>query len=911
VALMAHRSVIQCAGLATDPSPLLPADGGGLRLADNVIIDRPGSARQRPCFAGGTYVSTTARPRSMHCFRGLENAIIVSECNPDRTSGWALRRGTTGVAITTPTDGAEPLSFNSRVQFAEARDNAYSTSLAGLIKLTDSVGPATLAGMHEAPSGQLELFASGADVALPTASAVAYRWCFRKIDANGVVTRSAPSPWQSISNTTGSTRNVRLFIPLVKNVADGDQIEVYRTYSLSPATSVPSDMLYLARTQTVNTADVVLGRMTVIDWTADDDLGVELYTNPTREGLLKANGRPPASYTLAQWASCMWFGRTQGPGTCILRIAEVVGLYASGAVTGLLYSVRAGISTTNGSAILTGFANTDEIAVGMLVQGVGIPFVTPTKVLSKTATTVTLTANATVTGTDSYSFYDGLTIDGTNFWATSGTGAGSELSFEAVVGDNAATARNLAYALSIANLSLFAYAIEDPFGDGAVGTVVIRESNLNGGTFAVTSTRTSALQYGLNTSGGILVEQDARANGLAYSKLDEPEHVPELNYLTVGSESHPIVALTPLRTALLVWKADGLYRVTGSGPDNWRVDLLDSSCRVLNDQCVDVIDDMAIAWTTSGVVMADESGAQSISEGLIDFQLRPSAQRVLDGDLCDAWVKACQAEGFVLVAAPQEDDAPRAPSILYCYVPLTRAWSRWDLPAFCAVESSRNGGFFLADDRNDRWNLRQMAEPTATFQGHEGSFLISSVTVADTTVEFAIADAGNWTPQVGDWLNTSTEFRSITDVTDDGTTYTVTIDEAFTASTALGLTAYEAIISRVQWQAQTAGSPAVDAFWREIHIALDWSEFVPVENDPADATMLVGASSNVALEVQTETWTMARAAYPSTDARVMAPRATARASHVYPYIETRDFKLPWRVIGMSLVYETTSERTRR
>jgi hypothetical protein len=64
--------------------------------------------------------------------------------------------------------------------------------------------------------------------------------------------------------------------------------------------------------------------------------------------------------------------------------------------------VVASVGTTNGSAVLTGFSSTANILVGMAVSGSGIP--AGTRVLSKTATTVTLSRNCTATSSVTVTF---------------------------------------------------------------------------------------------------------------------------------------------------------------------------------------------------------------------------------------------------------------------------------------------------------------------------------------------------------------------------------------------------------------------------------------------------------------------------------------------------------------------------
>ncbi|WP_236607807.1 hypothetical protein [Sandaracinus amylolyticus] len=63
--------------------------------------------------------------------------------------------------------------------------------------------------------------------------------------------------------------------------------------------------------------------------------------------------------------------------------------------------------------------------------------------------------------------------------------------------------------------------------------------------------------------------------------------------------------------------------------------------------------------------------------------------------------------------------------------------------------------------------------------------------------------------------------------------------------------------------------------------------------------------------VETLEWPGVRAPNPSDDARALTPREVARCAHFYPYVETSDIGLDWRILGVAVVLEASSERTRR
>src|SRR5690606_35376856 len=92
----------------------------------------------------------------------------------------------------------------------------------------------------------------------------------------------------------------------------------------------------------------------------------------------------------------------------------------------------------------------------------------------------------------------------------------------------------------------------------------------NGGdAFDVDASRPAAFR----PTGDSLESNDGkRPARLWYSKPDEPEAFPPVNFIDIGDAESRILDLTALDDVLLVWKDDGLFRVTGAPPNGWVVD---------------------------------------------------------------------------------------------------------------------------------------------------------------------------------------------------------------------------------------------------------------------------------------------------------------------------------------------------
>lgn len=114
------------------------------------------------------------------------------------------------------------------------------------------------------------------------------------------------------------------------------------------------------------------------------------------------------------------------------------------------------------------------------------------------------------------------------------------------------------------------------------------------------------------TSDSVSSTNSVKPNRVYYSKFNQPDAVPALNYFDIGPEDKEILRIFPLRTTLFVFKQDGLYRLSGQSAP-FQVQLFDSSCILIAPDTVDVTDNTVFGWTTKGIATITESGTSEIS----------------------------------------------------------------------------------------------------------------------------------------------------------------------------------------------------------------------------------------------------------------------------------------------------------
>lgn len=937
---MAVDSPVALVGLATDVNPHAAGRRGALRIASDVVIDRPSMARCRPGFdLSAEKTGTAYEPVSLK--RYASTTWVVTK------SGSTFRVETPAATLT---GAATPPSYDrSAPRWLEARENLYLGVSTGLKKIESAAATALGdAGMDVAFVNAIDFTASGTGP-IAANDTWAYRLIGVKKDTHDYVRRSVPSVRMLGFDTGGgAVDSQRIYF---SGLAAGDKVEGYRTRTVNGLGAIPSTDHYLAWTYVITSTDVTNKYfVSPVDVLANDDLGAAAYTNPSREGIANGKVAPPIAAQLALFEGCAWYGDTISKHRLIASILDVGGSLSTYRTdTGLQCRRFAGDFTLD-SPNITNVASITGLVVGMALTDTthsggptqdGTYIKANTKIQSISGAgpyTVVMDTNASATGAaQNADACDVVLVNGVEFYAFRdgvvyavdyGVGVAPRCFIVSTAADYStrvgATAaffwRAVTYESITGSLGVRCRVIGDAdYNNGQAGQVAFEEVGLGGSAFTLSCpTRPLAWSPQLGTAESS--SNDTRPGRLWWSDPQEPEAVPLLNYVDIGSQVDPILALTPLAGAMLVWKRDGLFRVSGTAPDGWRVDQLNASLRLIRPECVDVMGGVAYAWTNEGVVSVSASGdVRSISAGLIDAELEVRARQVLDaegsGDVTHGCYLACiRSRRLVLVGVPaaQGDDVAGS---AYCWSAATEAWSTWGIKARCAAYDAPTEKLYLGHG-SQTWEVRVLAGPVEDGRGYDRRFSPSgwTATAGSTTIVLTTAQAGQWVPKRGDWIaveiggTTVHYLRVLSAVL--ATDWTLVVDTAFPSGSVTKRDAYEGIVSTLEWQAQGFGgaSPTFGGLWRELHLHLAG---VPTVIANIKTQIGIGARGDLAASATRVTATTPRPTVLSRPIRAAVSRQVARAQHFYPSVEINEFSWPWLVTGLGYVLEGTSERVRR
>lgn len=186
-------------------------------------------------------------------------------------------------------------------------------------------------------------------------------------------------------------------------------------------------------------------------------------------------------------------------------------------------------------------------------------------------------------------------------------------------------------------------------------------------------------------------DNEEQRHRVYYSKLQEPEAVPILNFIDVGANDKSILRIFPLRDSLFVFKEDGLYRISGEVAP-FTLALFDSSCILLASDSLDVSNNQIYGWTTQGISIITESGVNIISRP-IDIDVLKIA--TYPNFKTATWGIGYESDTSYTVYTTNDPIDINA-TIGYRYSSLTSTWTTIDKTAISGLNKSTDDLLYLS-----------------------------------------------------------------------------------------------------------------------------------------------------------------------------------------------------------------------
>ena len=714
---------LEARGLWTDPNELTTPQGALLE-ALNVRIKRANVVEPRPGFVAETMEGPTAPAwnalpwmRSLYVATG-DGLWRHLDDDGDVDDGEVLAGGASLVLSQDTARGA-PMGRNY-----------YVVTDAGVYRITE---PGSLvAVLSGIPQGSPPLAALVTGSGLDNAEAVSIRVVFADT-VNGQLMLGAPSEPVRVENNSGSAKGISLSIGLPDGVTAGMRIQVYRTLAV-PVADPTGDEMALAQEYVVTSGDVTAGFATVTLMLVPEVLGASLYTNETQEGILQANAVPPRAKAIAWFHQMAFYGDIGPTGDEIITGTSM----ASGDGVGGVSEIFSG-TTVMGSPVVTFVAGPvfqvgNYVSAGPQAALGAAPIQALSRVLSSTATSVTLDKNATSSTTTNLYVLGVLDVDGEEFIngysdpANRQFGSWTDLivlvdlhtDLTLAVGDVNATVTDI--------VLRGASAFDVSYVSAAPGI-------LFAGLWDEVPTESTP-------------DTEAYPARLMWSKIDQPEAVPTLNFVDIGDYRQPIMALAPTRDSLFVLKADGVWRVTGDTPETLRVEAYDSTLHLLHRRACDTHENAVWAWTTQGIVSITEAGTERVGSPIANLAANP-AEAILAAPFTigGIFLASCTQQRCVLVGIQESNESDSPTGFVCVYESESGAWARWATAGYPwrgAAESSGQivivGGEEGADVGTQGATRDRLEDVTVTTESGVLTYTITGLDGADAVG--ALVDRG-------------------------------------------------------------------------------------------------------------------------------------------------------------------------
>lgn len=678
---MAKGLDLKIKGLYLNPNNLSEVPPGALMVADNIVVDKDSVAESRrgQDFYGDTLTGTIG---SMFNYK---DTIIVQHdgtlsYDSDGAGTWVAYSGT-----------YNPHGELERMKSTQANRNMYFATEEGVYKLDSVTGVPVLAGVVKGLDGSGTT--TGASGFMSHNTNVAYRIVWGYTDANGNVILGAPSQRIIVTNSSGGTRDINLTFTIPSSITTSYFYQVYRSPMSIDLATDPSDELALVYEDSPSSAEITAKEVTITDNTPEDLRGAALYTNASQEGIENANDEPPLSVDLTTFKNHTFYFNTETKQTKLITLVAVDG------TDGIRYITRTGDTHTN--TTIDDLSSTSDLKVGMRVIGSGIPSnTTIVSIDSSTSITISNAATTSLNNT-SLEFQDWIAIGSDIFYGGSSESVSTNQFLVTTAGTAAEDIEDTAISLvkvmnkASGNTDFYAYYLSG--FDDLPGQIQIQARTLGSAALALTSSRGSAFNPELPSSGStVTTDNEVRPNRVYISKENQPEAVPALSYIDIGSRDADILRGIALRDGVFVFKEDGIYRISGETRANFRVSPFDNTALLVGPDTAISFNNQIYCHSDQGVVAVSDNGVQIIGRP-IENELNEISEFTNFTTLAHA--VGYESDRKYILYVPTDDEDTYATQA-FAYNALTNVWTRWTTPRTSAFVNPTDNKLYTGHPTN-------------------------------------------------------------------------------------------------------------------------------------------------------------------------------------------------------------------
>lgn len=397
-------------------------------------------------------------------------------------------------------------------------------------------------------------------------------------------------------------------------------------------------------------------------------------------------------------------------------------------------------------------------------------------------------------------------------------------------------------------------------------------------------------------------EDDGKQSYVLFSKPNQPEAVPVVQELPVGSENYPILRVIALRDTLFVFKADGIFTITGYNKESFQVILLDNTIKLTCIESAAPFGNKVFCFTDQAIAVVADTGALPASIPIEQDLLRLSALSNFAQNSFGLGYESDRMYIFFTVSNVNDTYATQA----FIYNEFSNAWSRWDLARTCMVVRRSDNKLYLGGASSNYVYKERKSYSRFDYADESFDVTIISSSAFDITL--------NSTTGLAEGMTITQGFLQAIIESINGAVITVDSQQTWVAGDA---EVFTPIINTLQWSQFDVGNPGVVKQFREMTFIFADAAFRELmatftSNFSPSATTITLSGNYVARWGRFAWGSLAWGGYlgGQSPIRTWVALDKQRAMWVNVKIEIAQAFTSLSLAGISLIYTEMSERIR-
>ena len=574
----------------------------------------------------------------------------------------------------------------------------------------------------------------------------------------------------------GLRRNIRLRYTIPKGITTEYKVNIYRTTFSASQTATPFENYRL-----VEEVDITTFQLTALVGEYLDDTPQEiivsntnLYTNPSQDGPLQTNNKPPVSKDITTWKGITFYASTiekpfldlnvispsSIPHNAVMNIPSAVNLIFIKHPTQLGNQVTTSNATGSGFVITISYSghgfNVGDFVIIYETNGISPPITQPIifPISSVSVSSFDVLVSFVVSGSGTARF-QGLR-NTSNQYFVKVVEPSSSLTLSQAIDE---TARNFCRAVNLhPTASIEAVYLFDP--DSAPGKIRI----INSQSFTITSPN---VPNGFLPSGNVTGKPEInRQANLFWSKINQPEAVPLVNFAIVGDADKKILRIAALRDSLIILKEDGVFRVNGDTPQSLSIIPMDTTVFCKSADTVRVLNNSVFCLTNQGIVQISDTSVRIASR-----DIEPVISATFGYNLSEVSSSvSSETDRLYMCSTIKPNSVNQVSNVVRVYNYLTDTWTDFTSDTailFNGEADSQdkivgipfNDRNFIVKERKDNNRIDYVEEDEAIF-AKQGRFMNGTATSGSSDVVFDVVFENDFV--VGDVVSISEAQTSLT-----------------------------------------------------------------------------------------------------------------------------------------------------